>query len=114
MIKRPLLRGTVLFLLAAMSSASLAFGEAPDWNGQHNYPMSSLSSHNNPYSVQRDYAQNDSRKEVRSRSDVVREVKRRYDAQVLKITLNQQRSAYRVRILMPNGRVREVTVSARR
>ena len=59
-------------------------------------------------------SQSESAPRIRSQSEVVREVKQRYDAQVLKITLNAQRSAYRVRILLPNGRVREVSVSARR
>lgn len=49
---------------------------------------------------------------LRSKSDVVREVKQRYNAQVLKIKLNQNGSAYRVRILLPSGRVKEVSVSA--
>ncbi len=52
--------------------------------------------------------------QVRSRSEVVREVKRRYNAEVLKVTLNKSRTAYKVRILMPNGRVREISVSARK
>ena len=51
---------------------------------------------------------------LRSRSEVVREVKRRYNAEVLKIQLNSSKTAYRVRILMPNGRVREVSVNARK
>lgn len=50
----------------------------------------------------------------RSRSDVMREVKRRYDAKVLKISLNRQREIYNVRLLMPNGKVRSIQVSARR
>lgn len=63
------------------------------------------------------YAQNQQRspqKSQRSQSEVVRQVKRQYNAEVLKISMNQNGSAYRVRILMPNGRVREVTVSAYR
>ncbi len=52
--------------------------------------------------------------QLRSRSEVVRQVKRDYNAEVLKISLNSSGSAYRVRILMPNGRVKEITVSARR
>ena len=52
--------------------------------------------------------------EFRSKSDVMREVKRRYDARVLKISLNEQRGIYRVRILMPSGKVRNITVNARR
>jgi len=58
------------------------------------------------------YAQAKSGNSVRSRSDVVNEVKRQYNAKVLKITLNSKGTAYKVRILMPNGRVRDITVSA--
>lgn len=49
-----------------------------------------------------------------SKSEVVRQVKREYDAQVLKVTLNEQRGVYDVRVLMPNGKVRNLTVSAKR
>lgn len=52
--------------------------------------------------------------DYRSRSEVMREVKRRYDAKVLKISLNKQREVYNVRLLMPNGKVRNIQVSARR
>ncbi|NND83176.1 MAG: hypothetical protein HKN50_12175 [Gammaproteobacteria bacterium] len=58
---------------------------------------------------------NDSKRQnFRSRSEVVAEVKRRYDARVLKISLNRKREIYNVRILMPNGKVRNLQVSARR
>jgi len=50
---------------------------------------------------------------LRSRSDVVREIKNKYDAEVLKISLNEKRTMYRVRVLMPSGRVRVITVNAR-
>lgn len=51
---------------------------------------------------------------VRSRSDVMREVKQRYNAEVLRIELDEKRMVYRVRVLMPNGKVKNITVSARR
>lgn len=51
---------------------------------------------------------------LRSKSEVVREVKRRYDATVLKISLNRAKSVYRVRILLPSGKVRNITVNAKR
>lgn len=58
-------------------------------------------------------AQNEeSKPDYRSKAEVMRDVKRRYDARVLKITLNRQRDIYRVRVLMPNGKVRNITVSA--
>ena len=50
----------------------------------------------------------------RSKGDVVQEVKRRYDARVLKISLNERREVYNVRILLPGGKVRNIQVSALR
>ncbi len=52
------------------------------------------------------------RKSYRSRSEVINEVKRRYDATVLKIRFNEQRAVYNVRILMPSGKIRSIQVSA--
>ena len=37
-----------------------------------------------------------------------------YDAKVLKITLNREHAVYQVRVLMPNGRVRNLQLSAAR
>jgi hypothetical protein len=59
------------------------------------------------------YSQN-RRSNLRSRSDVIHEVKTRYNAEVLKITLDERQQLYRVRVLMPNGKVRNLQVSARR
>lgn len=59
------------------------------------------------------YAQNGA-DNLRSRSDVMQEVKRRYNAEVLKISLDERQQVYRVRVLMPNGKVRNLTISARR
>lgn len=56
----------------------------------------------------------DNEGDFRSKADVIREVKRRYNARVLKITLNEKREVYRVRVLMPSGKIRNVRVSARR
>ena len=58
--------------------------------------------------------QGSSSQAVRSKSDVVRDVKQRYNAQVLKITLDQNKATYRVRLLLPSGRIKEVSVSAKR
>ena len=52
--------------------------------------------------------------QFRSRSEVMREIKRRYNAKVLKISLNKKREIYNVRVLMPSGKVRSIQVSARR
>lgn len=51
---------------------------------------------------------------IRSRSEVIREVKQRYNAEILRIELDEKRKVYKVRILMPNGKVRNITISARR
>jgi hypothetical protein len=51
---------------------------------------------------------------LRSRSDVIQEVKRRYNAEVLKISLDENKQVYRVRVLMPNGKVRNLQISAQR
>ena len=59
-------------------------------------------------------AQANQRNNFRTRSEVVREVKRRFNARVLKISLNRKRAVYNVRILLPNGKVRNLQVSARR
>ena len=50
----------------------------------------------------------------RSKSEVVQAMKRRHNAKVLKITLNEQRAVYRVRLLMPSGKIKDIQVSARR
>jgi len=54
------------------------------------------------------------RSERRSRSDVMNEVKKRYDAKVLKISLNGKTNTYNVRILLPSGKVRNVKISAQK
>ena len=59
------------------------------------------------------YSQNE-RANLRSRSDVIQEVKQRYNAEVLKVTLDERQQMYRVRVLMPNGKVRNLKISARR
>lgn len=51
---------------------------------------------------------------LRSRSDVMNEVKKRYEAKVLKISLNSHTGIYHVRILLPNGKVRSVQISRKR
>jgi len=78
------------------------------------FPVSSIAAPNYPSAMPQLHAQSGSSKNIRSRSEVVSEVKRKYNAEVLKIKLNSQGSAYKVRILMSNGRVKEVTVSAKR
>lgn len=61
-----------------------------------------------------DYWLADSDRDFRTKADVMREIKTRYDARVLKISLNKKREVYQVRLLMPNGKVRNITVNARR
>ena len=59
------------------------------------------------------WAQN-SQKRFLSKSEVVRAVKKRYNARVLKITLNEPRAVYRVRVLMPSGKIKNININARR
>lgn len=49
---------------------------------------------------------------LRSKGEVINDVKRRYNATVLKIRLNEKRAVYDVRILMPSGKVKSIQVSA--
>jgi hypothetical protein len=69
---------------------------------------------NPPYFDQPSVWLADNDDEFRSKADVIRDVKKRYDARVLKISLNEKRGIYRVRILMPSGKIRNITMSARR
>lgn len=52
--------------------------------------------------------------DVRSRSEIIREVKDRYDAEILRIEYDDKRKVYKVRVLMPNGKVRDLTINASR
>jgi len=49
-----------------------------------------------------------------SKSDVIRAVKKRYNARVLKINLKKSHSIYSVRILMPSGKIKNIQINARR
>lgn len=51
---------------------------------------------------------------LRSRGDVIREIKRRHNCEILKVSLDERKQLYRVRVLMPNGKVRNLKISARR
>ena len=51
---------------------------------------------------------------LRSKSEVMQEVKKRYNGQVVKMSLNERTATYSVRVLLPNGKVKNVSVSARK
>ena len=59
------------------------------------------------------WVKNEDRK-LRSKGEVMSEVKNRYNAKVLRISLNEKRGVYNVRILLPSGKVKNVQLSARR
>ncbi|MFT4630507.1 MAG: putative membrane protein YkoI [Arenicella sp.] len=59
------------------------------------------------------WVKNDNRK-FRSKAEVMSEVKNRYKAKVLRISLNEKSGVYNVRILLPSGKVKNVQLSARR
>ena len=56
----------------------------------------------------------DDNRNFRSKTEVMKEVKDRYKAKVLRISLNEKRGVYNVRILLPSGKVRSLQLSARR
>lgn len=72
-----------------------------------------LKSLNNTRIGFRNIAQN-SNASFRSKSEVMSEVKARYNAKVLKITLNENTASYSVRALLPNGKVKNLRISARK
>jgi len=91
--------------LAVTNNAS-AFERTDRYSSMPNSSKSSVRGLNS-------YAQRSQRGKVRSRSEVMREVKQRYQAEVLRIKLNERRMVYEVRVLLPNGKVKNITVGAR-
>ena len=51
---------------------------------------------------------------LRSKSEVMQEVKSRYNGKVVKISLNERTATYNVRVLLPSGKVKNLSVNARR
>jgi len=116
----------VFLSVALLVLANMNTSAASDRYTQQSYKKSKVSSHESNYrndknqnrykqSKQRSatkkvqYAQNSKR----SRSDVMNEVKQRYNAKVLKISFNEKTGVYNVRMLMPSGKVRSVKVNAK-
>lgn len=100
---------TIVLQLAAVNGAS-AFANDRGYSSrgviEHNSGASQL--------VIYQLSQNEGSK-LRSRSDVIEEVKERYSrCEILKISLDERKQMYRVRVLMPNGKVRNLKISARR
>lgn len=56
----------------------------------------------------------DGNSDVISQSKVIRQVKNDYNAEVLRISLSKDRRHYNVRVLMPNGKVKNIKVNAQR
>ena len=107
-----------LLLLTILAIFVSSIGTAYAYDDSRSYSKHSSAKHSNKYtksnkalykSNRNRYAQNN----IRSKSDVMREVKQRYNAKVLKISLNDKSGIYYVRVLMPNGKVRSLQVSAR-
>lgn len=99
-----------LLVLAVCFGASNALAVSLDQKFKQN--SNALISDTNSYLSQR-YSQN-SQDQLRSRAEIVGEVKQRYNGKVLKVTLNQQKTMYRVRVYMPNGKVRNLQINARK
>ncbi|MBX2847627.1 MAG: hypothetical protein KTR16_04855 [Acidiferrobacterales bacterium] len=51
---------------------------------------------------------------LKSKNEVMQEVKSRYNGRVVKISLNERSQTYSVRVLLPNGKVKNLSVSAKR
>lgn len=106
---------TYRLLLIMVLQCAVANGvQASDYGSAQSQESSVLSAINASHFGTLEYAQNGA-DNLRSRSDVMQEVKRRYkNAEVLRIFLDERQQVYRVRVLMPNGKVRNLTISARR
>jgi len=104
-----------LLLVAASISTAQAYDRLSSYHYSqkkvaHNKYLNSKQSYSKQLNYKRknDFAQ----KQYRSRSSVIEEVKNRYNAKVLKISLNEKAGVYHVRVLMPNGKVRSLQISA--
>ena len=109
-LKLKLLLFTALALFVSSVSNAYAYGDERSYkkhSSTHQYSNKHSKSKQTSYKSHR-YAQSN----VRSKSDVMREVKQRYNAKVLKISLNEKSGTYNVRVLMPNGKVRSLQVNA--
>lgn len=116
-----------LFVISLMLIATLPFGSATALSSNDQASANTLHSSYSLYkslvnSRPDDYksvitplrhAQNNA-SQYRSKSEVVSQVKQSYNAKVLKISLNKKRAVYKVRVLMPNGKVKNVQINARR
>ena len=102
-----------LLLILVLQFAAANGAQAFDYGSAQRQEFNVLHATNASQFGTLDYVQN-STDNLRSRSDVMQEVKRRYNAEVLKISLDERQQVYRVRVLMPNGKVRNLTISARR
>ena len=111
----PVLIGLAFLLFAGSTLAS---------SGAYERPMQGVPSvvtqmiPSEPMNRLPSYAQGGARQlsqaqDFKSRREVIDEVERDYNAKVLKISLNERAGVYEVRILQENGRVRDITVSAR-
>jgi len=106
-LKSKLLIITTLALL--VSSIGQAYAKHYSKGYSQQYSKSYSKARHKSYKNNSRYAQDN----VRSRSDVMQEVKQRYNAKVLKISLNEEAGVYYVRMLMPSGKVRSIKVNAR-
>ncbi len=105
-----------VFLLGAVWSASVVALESDSNIDLLQLPYQQ---HQHQDYLAKPYAQNaarrpQSKQERIGKSEIVRKVKQRFDAQVLRISLNKSGTAYRVRVLMPDGRVRVIVMEAYR
>jgi len=112
-----LLLGSLVLFVSSYSVANAYESERSYSNYSKSYKYKEYRKSNKQYAQSNKKYSKESRStqnQFRSRSDVMSEVKQRYNAKVLKISLNEKSGTYSVRVLMPNGKVRSLQVSARK
>ena len=96
-------------LQSSMANSSLETVSFKD-----NFYRSRDDSYNSVLQPLRHAQSNRSSKTLRSKSEVMQEVKQRYNGKVVKISLNERTSMYNVRVLLPSGKVKSVSISAQK
>jgi len=78
----------------------------------HKYRSRNRSSSNSVLRPSRRAQADTSSQSLRTKSEVMQEVKKQYNGMVLKMSLNQSAEMYSVRVLLPSGKIKNISVSA--
>lgn len=101
--------GTVMAINAESSDASFSIDSI-----EQQSLTRSRSSYESVLKPLRQAQSNRNGSSYRSQSEVMREVKSRYNGRVVKMSLNESTAMYSVRVLLPNGKIKNISVSARK